>query len=565
MNPRVSGLIMAAAALLAALGLAEEAPVTFVDVAAAGGLTAPNVFGPADRKRYTLESTGNGCAFLDYDRDGALDILLVGGSTLESFARGGDPLCALYRGDGKGHFRDVTAAAGLSRRGWGMGVTVADFDNDGFDDLYLTGFGGNVLYRNQGNGTFADVTARAGVADGGWSTGAAFGDYDADGFVDLFVTHYVRLDLEHLPEFGSDVFCRYRGIPVHCGPKGLPAETGRLYHNNRDGTFTDVSAGAGILRERRFYGFTVLWTDYDDDGRPDIFVANDSTPNVLYRNQGDGTFKEVALEVGVAVSGDGREQACMGADFGDYDGDGRLDLFVTNFSDDYSTLYRHESKELFTDVSTRAGIGAATWNSLGWGAGFLDYDNDGWLDLFEANGHIYPEVDAYRFGTRYRQRSQLFRNLGNGTFQDLAGRAGADLDIPRPSRGAAFGDYDDDGDTDILLVNINEAPALLENRGGDRRSWIGFRVEGARANRGGIGSRIRVWAGGRLWTAEVRSSASYLSSNDPRVRIGLGSAAEAERVEIRWPGGEIERFEHLPAGRYYRLRQGAGPERVNRR
>ena len=545
--------------LQARTGTDENNSVRYVDVAAQAGLTARNVCGNPAKKNYTLEVTGNGCAFFDFDRDGLTDILLVNGSTMEGFQKGGDPLCFLYRNDGKGHFQDVTLRSGLTRRGWGMGVSVADVDNDGWEDIYLTGFGANVLYRNTGNGTFKDIAPEAGVADGGWSTGSAFADYDRDGSVDLIVAHYVKLDLKKLPQHGSTPFCRYRGIPVHCGPKGFEGETDHLYRNNGKGGFTDVSVKAGISQEKRHYGFTAIWTDYDDDGWPDIFVANDSTPNLLFRNNGNGTFAEVALAAGVAVSEDGREQAGMGTDAGDFNGDGRLDIFVTNFSDDYDTLYQHEPQGTFSDISTRAGIGTATWNNLGWGTGFLDYDNDGLLDIFCATGHIYPEVDNYAFGTRYRQRNQILRNLGNGTFRDMEGNAGSGLLLEKSSRGAALGDYDNDGDTDILIVNINDTPTLLENRGGDRFSWIGFLTEGTRSNRSGIGSRIRVRAGARLWTGEVRSGGSYISQNDRRVRFGLGSVEKVDSVEIRWPDGQVQRFENLPARRYYLLKQDTPP------
>ncbi len=536
---------------------AQNGSVKYVDVTAAAGLTARNVCGDPLRKNYTLEVTGNGCAFFDFDRDGFLDILLVSGSTIEGFRKGGHFLCVLYRNDGKGQFKDVTSAAGLLRRGWGMGVSVADIDNDGWEDVYITGFGSNVLYRNSRNGTFIDFTARAGVGDEGWSTGSAFGDFDRDGFVDLFVTHYVKLDLQNLQKHGSAPICRYRGIAVHCGPKGLPGDVDRLYRNNGDGTFTDVSVKAGIARDNHFYGFTVLWTDYNDDGWPDIFVANDSTPNFLYRNNKDGTFTDVGLLTGVAVSEDGREQACMGADFGDFDGDGRLDLFVTNFSDDYYTLYRHEPGDSFRDISTASGIGTATWNYLGWGTGFLDYDNDGRLDIFCANGHIYPEVDSYDFGTRYRQRNQLLRNMGNGKFEDV--QAGPALRIEKSSRGAAFGDYDNDGDTDILVVNINDVPTLMQNSGGNRNHWIGFLTEGTRGNRSGIGARIRAKIGTQIWTGEVRSGGSYISQNDRRILFGLGGASRIESLDIRWPDGETQQFENLVVDKYYLLKQGNPP------
>lgn len=554
-----AGLSLICLSLQAGTAPIENDSVRYVDVAAKAGLTARNVCGNPVRKNYALEVTGNGCAFFDFDRDGFMDILLVNGSTIEGFQKGGDPLCFLYRNDGKEHFLDVTSRAGLIRRGWGMGVSIADVDNDGWEDIYLTGFGSNVLYRNSGDGVFRDITQKAGVADGGWSTGSAFADYDGDGFVDLFVVHYLKLDLNRLPKHGSSPYCRYRGIPVHCGPKGLEGETNRLYHNNGNGTFTDVSSKAGISQDKRYYGFSAIWTDYDDDGRPDVFVANDSTPNLLFRNKGDGTFSEVALATGVAVSEDGREQAGMGADVGDYDGDGRLDIFVTNFSDDYDTLYRQDPAGVFSDISTRAGIGTATWNQLAWGTGFLDYDNDGLVDIFCANGHIYPEVDKYDFGTRYRQRSLILRNLGNGTFRALQEKGGPGLLVEKSSRGAALGDYDNDGDTDILIVNINDTPTLLENRGGDSLSWIGFLTQGTRSNRSGIGSRIRVRAGPRLWTNEVRSGGSYISQHDRRVRFGLGKAEKIDSLEIRWPDGQVQQFENLAAKKYYLLQQGNPP------
>jgi hypothetical protein len=548
--------------LLSVVALPSDRQIEYVNVAAEAGLTEVNICGDPGHKRYTIEVTGNGCAFFDYDRDGFLDVLLVGGSTVERFRNGGDPLCRLYRNDGKRRFAEMTEKAGLMRKGWGMGVSIADIDNDGFEDIHITGFGSNTLYRNNGNGTFSDTTAKAGVADGGWSTGSAFGDFDRDGFVDLFVVHYLQLDLEKLPEHGSNPSCRYRGIPVHCGPKGLPGETSRLYRNNRNGTFSDVSSRAGIPTERKYYGFTPLWTDYNGDGHQDVFVANDSTPNLLLRNNGNGTFTEVGLSTGLAVSEDGRQQACMGVDAGDFDGDGLLDMFVTNFSDDYSTLYRHDPGDTFSDISTRAGIGVATWNFLGWGAGFVDYDNDGWLDLFSANGHIYPEVDAYRFGTRYRQRCQILRNTGNGKFVDMKGLAGPGLELEKSSRGAAIGDYDNDGDADILVVNINDTPYLLENRGGNRNSWIGFSTEGTRSNRSGIGSRVTVRNGSRTWTADVRSGGGYISQNDRRLLIGLGEVETVDSVEIRWPNGGTQKYDKVAARTYHLLKEGKPPSKL---
>jgi hypothetical protein len=558
MRTTLLGTGLACLCLLPLRAIPQPEAVEYANVAADAGLTAVNVCGSADHKRYTLEVTGSGCAFFDYDRDGMLDILLVGGSTVENFRKGGDPLCILYRnrGGAPARFDDVTQKAGMTRKGWGMGVSIADFDNDGWEDAYVTGFGSNVLYRNNAGGGFIDVTQKAGVADGGWSTGSAFGDYDRDGLVDLFVVHYLQLDLDRLPEHGSLPHCRYRGIPVHCGPKGLPAETGRLYRNTGSGRFADVTVQAGLITERVFYGFTPIWTDYDDDGLQDLFVANDSTPNLLYRNTGKGTFAEEGLASGLAVSEDGREQACMGADVGDMNNDGLPDVFVTNFSDDYSTLYRHDPGHSFSDISTRAGIGVATWNFLGWGTAFVDYDNDGLLDIFSANGHIYPEVDQYSFGTRYRQRNQILRNMGAAKFEDMKGKAGPGLEAEKSSRGSAVGDFDNDGDADILVVNINDTPDLLENRGGNRNSWIGFLTEGTVSNRSGIGSRIVVRSRDRRWTGEVRSGGSYISQNDRRVRFGLGGLEAVDSVEIRWPDGTLQKFGKTAARAYYLVRQG---------
>ncbi len=474
-------------------------------------------------------------------------------------------MVALYRNDGGGHFTDATARSGMAARGWGMGTCVADIDNDGFDDVYVTAFGPNVLYRNNGNGTFADITQRARVGDARWSTGCAFGDYDRDGFVDLFVANYVAFDAQKIPKRGTSAGCRYMGVETFCGPRGLPAEQSVLYHNNGDGTFTDVTEAAHV-RQPGAYSFGVLFSDLDDDGWPDIFVANDSVPSFLFHNNHDGTFTERGLVSGVALSGDGRAQAGMGVDAGDYDGDGRLDLIVTHFSEDYHTLYEAGDRGVFTDVSYRAGLAAPPLRYMGWGTGFVDVDNDGWLDIFVANGHVYPDIGAHGLGTTFRQRPQLFRNLGGRRFRDVAPDAGGALATEHSSRGAAFGDYDNDGDVDVLVVNMNERPSLLRNDTAGGGHWLSLKLAGGpKSNRDAIGARIRVTAGGRTQIAEVRSGGSYLSHNDTRAHFGLGDVARVERVEIRWPSGRIDTMTGLTADRFYLAREGQGVRTISSR
>jgi hypothetical protein len=550
------------------LSLYETSPraanggIKLVDVAAQAGVTLLNVTGGAS-KDYIVDVNGNGAAWFDYNNDGNLDLLIVNGSTREQIKRGGDPMVALYQNDGKGHFKDVTAASGLMHRGWGMGVCVADYDNDGFPDVYITAFGANVLFHNNGNGTFTDVTGRAGVGDTHWSTGCAFGDYDRDGYVDLYVANYLTFDESKIAKRGETPNCRFMTVDVMCGPRRLPGEPDVLYHNNGDGTFTDVTQSAGI-KDPGYYGFGVLFSDLDNDGWPDIFVANDSTPNLLFHNNGNGTFSEKGLVAGVALSGDGREQAGMGVDAGDYAGDGHLGLVVTHFSHDYTTLYENGSSGFFTDVSYAAGLAGKAGQYLGWGVGFVDLDNDGWLDLFIANGHVYPEVDQHGLGTRYLQRKQLFLNLGARRFRDITDEVGGGLLIEKSSRGAAFGDFDNDGDIDAVVINLNDRPTLLRNDTVNGNHWVTIRLVGTRSNRDAIGARIQIDSGGRTQTTEVRSGGSYLSHNDLRAHFGLGATARVERLQIRWPSGLVETVNGLQADRFYEVVEGQGVRQVPR-
>jgi hypothetical protein len=526
---------------------AAASTIQLIDIAARAGIDLLNLAG-TKTKDYLIDTTGNGAAFFDYDSDGDMDALIVNGSTHENFARGGDVMVALYRNDGSSRFTDVTAQGGLTRRGWGTGVCVADVDNDGHQDVYVTAYGPNVLWRNAGNGTFI-ATGQA--ADPRWSTGCAFGDYDRDGYVDLYVANYVKFNRKDVPARPTPA-CKFMNIEVACGPKPLPGEADSLYRNTGKATFVDVTRAAGVS-EPDYYGFGVLFTDLDDDGWLDIYVANDSVPNLFFRNKRDGTFSEEALPSGLAVNGAGREQAGMGVDAGDYDGDGRLDLVKTNFSRDYTTIYRNEGRGLFTDASFRAGMTLGSY--LGWGVGFVDLDSDGWLDVFIANGHLYPDVARTGMGT-YLQRKQVFRNLG-GRFRDVAQDIGGSVALEKSSRGTAFGDYDNDGDTDILVVNLDERPSLLRNDTAGGR-WITVELEGTKSNRDAVGAKLTLEAGGRKQIAEVRSGGSYMSHNDMRARFGLGEASQVDRLSIRWPNGTTETVSGLAANRFYVAREGAG-------
>ena len=544
-------------ALFAVSPRAADIAIKLVDVAAQSGVNLLNI-GGGPAKDYIIDEVGSGAAWFDYDNDGRLDLLLVNGSTREHAKQGGDPLAALYHNEGNGRFTDVTAGSGMTRRGWGMGACVADYDNDGFDDVYVTSaVGTNVLYRNNRNGTFSDATRQAGVGDTGWSTGCAFGDYDRDGHVDLYVAHYLKFDEKTIAKRGETAGCRFMTVDVSCGPQGLPGEADVLFHNNGRGAFADVTRAAGI-KDPGYYGFGVLFTDLDHDGWPDIFVANDTTPNLLFHNNHNGTFSETALVSGAALSGDGREQSGMGVDAADYNRDGHFGLVVTHFSHDYTTIYENSGRGFFTDASYASGVAVGAGRYLGWGVGFVDFTNSGLLDLFIANGHIYPEVDSHGLGTKYRQRKQLFRNLGNRRFKEITDEVGGGLLLEKSSRGAAFGDYDNDGDIDAVVINLDDRPTLLRNDTASGNHWLTLQLVGVRSNRDAIGARVRVTAGGHAQSAEVRSGGSYLSHNDRRVHFGLGAATRADEVRIEWPGGVAETLKNVQSDRFYVASEGQG-------
>jgi tetratricopeptide (TPR) repeat protein len=539
--------------LLLAASRVAGADVRFVDVAAEVGLVLRNVSGGDEAKWTILESTGSGACFLDVEGDGDLDVYVVNGGTLADSPSAAPVRDALYLNDGRGRFTDATSAAGLHESEWGGGCAAGDYDNDGDPDLYVTNFGRDALLRNQGDGTFRDVTAAAGIGDRGWGVGAAFFDADRDGDLDLYVANYVRLDIAD-PEVLRRR-CRWKGGEVYCGPNGFEGDPDVLYRNRGDGTFEDASAAAGVGRDSS-YGMGVVAGDVDGDGDTDLFVANDTQANFLLVNDGAGRFADAALPAGVAFSVDGRAQAGMGADLGDADGDGDEDLFITHFSDDYHTLYRNEGGLAFTDVTASSGLDAATRSSLGWGGGFFDYDNDGDLDLFVAGGHVFPDVERFDPATSYRQRNLLFENDGRGHFAEVAA-AGA-LAVPGTGRGAAFGDWDDDGDLDVLVVQLDAPPALLRNDGGNDRAWLKLRLLGRRSNRDGIGARVRLTAGGRTQVREMRWNASYASTHDPRLHFGLGSAPSVELLEVRWPSGGVQQARGLPAGHLVTLDEDEG-------
>ena len=524
-------------------------------MAPAAGLTAVNVSGAPDSKQYILETTGSGVAIFDYDNDGLMDIFLVNGTTLDGSQKPGSHL---YRNLGNLRFEDVTKSAGLTYTGWGQGVCAGDYDNDGNRDLFVTYYGHSRLYRNRGDGTFEDVTRRAGLEAGDvrWDAGCSFVDYDLDGKLDLVVTGYVDFDMAKVPKPGGGGYCQWKGMPVMCGPRGLPAGRNYLFHNEGNGRFQDASERSGVGARTGCYGFTVVASDFDGDGYPDLYVACDSTPSLLYHNQKNGTFEEIGVAAGVALNEDGQEQAGMGVAVADYDDDGHPDIVKTNFSDDVPNVFHNNGDGTFTDVVHRSGLGAHT-QYLGWGILFVDVDHDGRKDIVVINGHVYPEVDQANLPAKYRQPRLLYWNVGGGKFVDLSAHSGAGIREPWSSRGAAAGDLDNDGSLEIVISNIGARPSLLKNYG-SRKNWLLVRLTGVECNRDAIGARVYVYAGGRRLGGELQSGTSYLSQNDSRLHFGLADAAAYDRIEVAWPGGKREQFRGGRSNRIVTLRQGAG-------
>jgi len=539
---------------------AEKAPfgVHFVNVAKESGLKAATVFGGEHKNKYLLETTGCGVAFYDFDNDGWLDIFLVNGTRLEGFPSGQTPTNRLFKNNRDGTFTDVTAKAGLLRFGWGQGVCIGDYDNDGYEDLFVAYFGKNVLYHNNGDGTFTDVTEKAGVAGGGkrWNSGCAFVDYDRDGKLDLFVANYIDLDLATapVPESGP---CLYKGVMVACGPPGLNGGKNILFHNNGDGTFTDVSQSSGILQANGTYGLGVLTGDFDNDGWPDIYVANDSAPSALYQNQKNGKFQDIALEAGCALSADGKPQAGMGVSAGDYDLDGNLDIVKTNFAGDTPSLYHNLGGAAFEDATFPAGLGKHT-QYLGWGTLFFDFDNDGWPDLLLVNGHVYPEVDHQHLGSDYEEPRILYHNLGNGKFDDISATAGPGITTRSSSRGLAIGDLWNDGKLSAVVSNMNAPPSLLVNQVRSPNHWIGIRTVGTKSNRDGIGAALKLTSEGFTQMKQSQGGGGYMSASDPRVHFGLGGRKSIQTLEITWPSGAVEKLANLPVDQIVTVKEGAG-------
>ena len=533
-----------------------QSPVLFVDVARQAGLTIPNVWGGIAHKRLIIETKGSGIAFFDYDNDGWIDIYLTNGDRFDAhWAPGEAPISHLYKNNRDGTFTDVTAKSGLGRSGWQTGVCVGDYDNDGWDDLFCCFWGHNILFHNNGDGTFTDVTRKAGLYQDRirWGSGCTFLDYNRDGHLDLFVCRYIQLD-----PAGDLGLCQWKGIPIMCGPRGLPADSNALYRNNGDGTFTDVSEQSGILKPGPRYSITAISYDFDNDGWPDIYVAVDSQPSILFRNNHDGTFTDVAVMAGCAYNDDGHEQAGMGLAVADYDCDGWFDIFKTNFVDDTCNLYHNNGDGTFTDVSLSSGVGINN-QYVAWGCGFIDYDNDGWVDLVQINGHVYPEVDQYNFGESFKNPRLVYRNLDNGHFRDVSAEMGPGISERFSSRGAAFGDYENNGCMDVLVLNLNDVPSLLRNDGGNKQNWIKLKLIGSKCNRTAIGARVRVITGKHIQMDEVHSGTSVMSQSDLRLHFGLGKIDTADVIEVKWPTTQsIERFTEVKANQILTIREGSG-------
>ncbi|MBI3646251.1 MAG: CRTAC1 family protein [Acidobacteriales bacterium] len=531
--------------------------LSFTDVAPGAGLTATTVFGGAKTKRYIVETTGGGVAFLDYDNDGWLDIFLANGSSFNGASA--TATNHLYRNNHDGTFTDVTRRAGLDKPGWGQGVCAGDYDNDGNTDLFVTYWGRNVLYRNNGDGTFTDVTEAAGLKKSRprWGSGCAFLDYDRDGLLDLFVSNYVDFDLKTAPDPGSSNFCRYRGLAVNCGPRGLPGESNLLFRNMGHGRFGDVSEKAGIARARGYFGLGVLTSDFDNDGWPDIYVANDKTASLLFHNNRDGTFEETGVFAGCAYDADGKVTSGMGVAAADFDRDGWLDILKTNFSDESASFYHNTRDGLFVDAALQLGLGRSQkW--VGWGCGFADFDNDGWPDIFVVNGHVFPELDGANLGLSFLQPKVVYRNVRGEYFEDVSARAGAAVTTLSAARGAAFGDFNNDGRLDIVINNMNDRPSLLRSEVRNRNHWILIRLEGVKSNRSAIGARVTCVTGKFRQIDEVRSGGSFFSQNDFRVHFGLGSATRIDLLEIRWPSGSVDRIPDCGVDQILNVKEGVG-------
>ncbi len=526
------------------------------DVTAKSGITFTHT--SSKEKKYIFESMTGGVIIFDYDRDGWPDIYFTNAPTIDMALKGQTSLGALYHNNHDGTFTDVTAKSGLTKPCLEMGGAVGDYDNDGWPDLYITCLGGNILYHNNGDGTFTDVTAKAGVRDGRWSAGAAFGDYDGDGYVDLMVANYVDFNLSDLPQFGSTSFCRYRGVDVQCGPRGLKGAGDALFHNNGDGTFTDVSKQAGVNDPSGYYGLGVIWADFNNTGRPDIYITNDSTPKFLYRNLANGKFEDIGFESGTALSNDGSEQASMGIAVGDYNHTGRPSLFVNNFENENPDLYRNDGDWNFTEVSFSSGLAVSALPWVKWGTAFVDLDNDGWLDLITADGHVYPQVDMIPSDPGYRQPKTLSMNLGDGNFCDASQEAGPAIEEKQVSRGLAVADLFNDGNMDVVINNLDGSPMILKNHGVPGRHWVSFELAGTKSNRLALNARVKIVAGGMTQTAEIHSGGSYLSQNDLRVHFGLGSANKVDSVEIHWPSGAVDHIGSLAADQFYSVLEGRG-------
>src|SRR5580704_13878737 len=540
---------------------APTSPVQFVDVAREAGLTTPNVWGGVDHKKYIIEAKGSGLAFFDYDNDGWLDIYLTNGTRLdEKWTAGKSPTSQLFRNNRDGTFTNVTEKSGLARTGWQTGVCVGDYDNDGWDDLFCCFWGHNILFHNNGDGTFSDVTRKAGLyhEQVRWGAGCTFLDYDRDGSLDLFVCNYVKFDLEQAAASSRAASCQWKGIPVMCGPRGLIGDTNLLYHNNGDGSFTDVSEKAGILKPGARFSITAVSYDFDNDGWPDIYVAVDSEPSMLFHNNHDGTFTDIGVTAGCAYSEAGHEQAGMGVAVGDYDCDGWLDIFKTNFADDTCNLYHNNGDGTFTDVTFASGIGINN-RYVAWGCAFADYDNDGWADIIQVNGHVYPEIEGHGIGQDFKNPRLVYKTTGQGRFKDVSSAMGPGINERFSSRGAAFGDYDNDGDLDALVLNMSEMPSLLRNDGGNKQNWIKIKLIGTKCNRTAIGARVRAVVGNHAQIDEVRSGSSVMSQNDLRLHFGLGKAQTVDLIEIKWPTTQkIERFTQVKANQILTIREGAG-------